>query len=66
VQNQLAIVAGKNEVDTRALEVAGEEQMRIGDDDRVGRCMSRNGIDVDMPMRVGSRPSRQQVIDFAG
>ena len=58
VQNQFAVVAGKNEVDARALEVAGEEQMRIGNDDRVGRRMRRNGVDVDMPMRVGS-PGRQ-------
>ena len=67
VQHQLAVVLGEDEVDARALEVAGEQQMRVGNDDRVRRRMCRNAVDMDVPM-PGEYPwpSGRQSIEFSG
>jgi hypothetical protein len=54
LQDQFPAVAGKYEVDTRALEVAGEQQMRVRNDDRVGRRTRRNVVDMDVPMGMSA------------
>jgi hypothetical protein len=39
LQNQFSIGAGKNKIDTRSLKIAVEEQLGVGDDNRVGRSL---------------------------
>ena len=39
VQNQFAVGAGKNKIDAGSLEIPVEEQLRVGDDNRVGRSV---------------------------
>ena len=53
VQDQLAVVLGKDEVDARSLEIAVEQQMRVGDDDRAGRRMRGNAVDMRMRIAKG-------------
>ena len=68
VQDEFVVVAGQDQVDAGPLEVAGEQQMGVGNDDGVRRRMRRNAIDMDMPMVVGSPgPSAGSIgIEFAG
>ena len=42
MQDELAVVAGENQVDARPLEVAVEQQVGIRNDNGVGRRMRRN------------------------
>ncbi len=60
------VVSGHDEIDARALEVAGEEQMRIRNDNSVGRRMARNGSDMDMRTGVSTLAVSRQVGKFAG
>jgi hypothetical protein len=66
MQDDFMAVAGNDEVDARALEVAGEEQMRIRNNNGVGRRMARNGSNMDMRTGVSTQAVRRQVGKFAG
>ena len=66
VQDQFAVVAGQDEVDARALEVAVEEQIGVRNDNGVRRRMRRNAVDVDRTMGVRTMDARQHVSKFAG
>ena len=70
MQDEFAIAAGKDQVDARALEVAGKKQMGIRNDNSVGRHMRRNVVDLDVTKRVRSRVGsiavRQQISEFTG
>ena len=51
LQDQFAIVPGKDQVDAGPLEVAVEQQLRVRDDNGARRSMGRvrrNGLDVDV------------------
>jgi hypothetical protein len=64
VQHQLAVVLGENEVDAEALEVAGKQQVRVGDDDRVGDRMRRNGLDMGGASRLRHVAAWKQPVEF--
>ena len=66
VQHQLAVVLGEHEVDAGALEVAGEQQARVGDDDRVGRRMRRNGVDMGRASRLRAVATWKRSVEFIG
>ena len=69
VQDQFVVVLGKDQVDAGPLEVAVEQQMRVGNDDRIRRRMRRvrgNRLDVAMPMRMQARAvSGKLGVEFA-
>ena len=44
MQDELAVVAGQDQVDARALEIGVEQEMRVGNDDRIRRRMHMAGI----------------------
>ncbi len=44
VQDEFAVVAGQDQVDAGALEVGVEQEMRVGNDDRIRRRMHMAGI----------------------
>ena len=63
MQDQFLAIFGQDEVNAGSLEVAVEEQLRIGNDDRTRRHMRRvlrDGLDVGVGMPVGMRSSRHQ------
>ncbi len=39
MQNEFAAVAGKNEIDARALELCAEQQLRVGNDNGIRRSV---------------------------
>ncbi len=70
VQNQFVVVMGKDEVDAFTLEVAVEQQLRIGNNDGVGGRMRRmlgHRLDVGLPlgMQTGA-VGRERGVEFAG
>ena len=48
MQDELAVVAGENQVDARSLEVAVEQQVGIRNGNGVGRRMRRNAADLEV------------------
>ena len=52
MQDDFAVVAGEDQVDARALEIAGEEQVRVRNDNGVRRRMCRNFVD-DVELAIG-------------
>src|SRR5205814_992235 len=66
MQHQFAVIASEDEVDARPFEIAGEQQMRIGNNDGTGRCMRRNAVDMDMRIRMRALTVRQYIVKFAG
>ena len=44
VQNEFSIGAGENKIDAGSLKVAVEEQLGVGDDNRVGRSLGSRTI----------------------
>ncbi len=48
VDGEMLIVPGQDEVGARPREVGMEQKLRVGNDQRVRRCMDLRGIDVDM------------------
>ena len=66
VNDELAAIAGKNEIDTGAFEVSAEQQLRIGNDDRVGRNMRGvNRFRIKMSAWVLTQRIRDLGIKFA-
>ncbi|MEA2862546.1 MAG: hypothetical protein QOC84_502, partial [Bradyrhizobium sp.] len=61
---------GKDQVDAGSLEIAVEEQLRVGDDDRTGRRVRRGRKECfDMTVAVGIQShavSRKPGVKFAG
>jgi hypothetical protein len=51
VHDQFAVGIGKNQVDAGPLEVRAEQQMRVRNDDGVGRRVRRRMLDLHMGMR---------------
>ena len=70
VQDQLLVVLGKDEVDARPLEVAVEEQLCVGNDDRARRSVGgMRGDGLDMAMLVGMQAravSGKLAVEFTG
>ncbi|XIA66134.1 hypothetical protein ACFIOY_08680 [Bradyrhizobium sp. TZ2] len=66
LQDEFAVIAGENEVDARPLEIAGEEQMGIRNNNGVGRRMCRNFVDTHVPNRLGTLAVGQQIGEFTG
>ena len=51
MQHEFAVVAGQDQVDARPLEIAGEQQMGVRNDNGVGRRMRRNLVDMELAGR---------------
>lgn len=66
VQDNFTAVAGNNEVDARALIVAGKEQMRIRNYNSVGGRMARYGATLDMRTVVSTQSVRGDIAEFSG
>ena len=66
MQDQFAAVAGENQVDAGTLEIAGEQQMRVRNDNGARRRMRQNAVDVDVPTQMSALAVRQHVGKFAG
>ena len=69
VQDQFVVVVGKDEIDAFTLEIAVEQQLRVRNDDRVGRRMRRvlgHRLDVGLPlgMQTGA-VGRERGVEFA-
>ncbi|MBA7701162.1 hypothetical protein ES703_109894 [subsurface metagenome] len=60
---QLLVALADDEVAAAALEVAGEEELRVLDDDRIGRRLGGHRLDMRLRLRVSSR-ERQAAIEF--
>jgi hypothetical protein len=66
VQNDLAAVAGKNKVNTGALELCAEKQMRVGNNNGVRRNVSGvNRFGIDVAARVLTQSIGKLGIKFA-
>ncbi|MGL3212640.1 hypothetical protein [Bradyrhizobium sp. BR 1433] len=63
VQDEFPIVLRDDEVEPGPLEVAGEQQLPIVDDDRAGRSMRGNAVDVHISTGISVRV-RQQAVEF--
>ncbi len=66
VQDEFAVVLGKDQVDAGALEIGVEQKMRVGDEDRIrGRV---RGQMIDVEIGGGMRPRavrRKRGVKFA-
>src|SRR5262249_40214892 len=60
---QLVVALADDEVGTGLLEVAGEQQLRVGNNDRIRRCLGSHRLDMRLRLRVSSR-ERQAAIEF--
>jgi len=58
--DQFMAVLGDDKIGAGALEVAGEQQVRVLDDDRVLWRMSRYGLDMHLRLRVKTVTRRRQ------
>ena len=66
LQNQLTVGIRQNEIDARALEIAGEKQMCVRNDNGAGRCMRGNTIDMDVSAQVSVLTVKQHIGKFTG
>jgi hypothetical protein len=64
VHDQFAVGVGKDQVDAGALEVGAEQQMRVRNDNGIGRRMRRRMLDMHMGMR-SEAVRRQTGVEFA-
>ena len=65
-QDQFVVGLGKDQVDARSLEVAGEQQLRVRHHDRAGRKMPWNGLDMDLPTGKRAMGIQQLTVEFIG
>jgi hypothetical protein len=66
VQDQLLVVVGQDQVDARPLEVSAEQQLGVGDDNRIRGSMRGRAIDMRMHHGMRIRPiNRQLRVEFA-
>jgi hypothetical protein len=63
MDDQFAVSVGKDQVDAGSFEVRAEQQMRVGNDNRVGRRMRGRMLDMHMGMR--SRAVSGYGVEFA-
>jgi len=64
MQDELAVLGRQNEVDARPLEIAGEEQMGIGNNNGAGRRMRRYAVDTQVPNGLGTLAISLQIGEF--
>jgi len=66
MQDEFAIVLGQDQVDAGTLEVRVEQELRIGNDDRVRRRMRMAGVKMDIGMGGAPMASRRNpAVEFA-
>jgi hypothetical protein len=66
LQDQFAVITGEDQVDTGPLEISGEEQMRIANNDGAWRRARRNTVDMDVCARMSALAVRQPIIKSSG
>ena len=66
--NELPLGVGENEIESRALEITGEQQMRVRDDNGVRRRVrGSNGVDAGVPIGMRAETGiRQLRVKYAG
>ena len=52
MQDDLVAVVGQNQVDAASLEIAMEQEMRVGNDDRIFRSLRMRWIDMNVRVRM--------------
>ena len=70
VQDQFPMVVGKDEIDAGTLEIAVEEQLRVGNDDRTCRRMRRmrgRRLEVAVSLLMQTRAVSSKIgVEFTG
>ena len=65
VQDELVIVTGEDQVDAGAFEIGIEQEMRVGNDDRICRRMDMAGIEMDEMGMIPRAVRGNRAVKFA-